>query len=466
MSIIDSNIITNSNYIILNKRYFLFIYFLFISQFKEILLNYFENNMQVGILSTQASLIDITDYHKLYLLITTEKKIYTGMPPTQKSVTTSNIISITAAATYDTNYALLACTEDYFLSKININTGVEVPLINYTELNLSIENLNYTCSISILNNIVYIGIAQILDNVLKQNAIKIGLDNSNENNGPILGNKIIKYTFDVNLTNLGDLIYPRLLSCEVISRISNISSPRLVCGYLIYDSLNKLYRYYANVTNKDFTGFSPGIRLFSSSSLLSFRLQKINSTFIRYLLSRYSYEIYINGSSYTINNVKTDLRNPYLYTFFSLGDSFYYHNRYIFSTYPTDTNKLENFYIYFKSNISDSYIRFIEKKKYIHKCIGYYDEFNDKLEIIYQYANNIKYIIVQNMNDLFYFQCETKTIEALSNQNIIFNVSELITYPLEHKKLHKFSMVNYVSTKEQNWSYTHNKINFDMILKS
>ena len=73
------------------------------------------------------------------------------MPPTQKSVTTSNIINITAAATYDTNYVLLACTGDYFLSKIRINTGEEVPLISYSELSLSIINVNYTCSISILN---------------------------------------------------------------------------------------------------------------------------------------------------------------------------------------------------------------------------------------------------------------------------------------------------------------------------
>ena len=67
-------IIDNNNHTILNKRYSLFIYFLFIIQFKEILLNYFENNIQVNYLSHNASIIDITDYHNLYLLITTEKK--------------------------------------------------------------------------------------------------------------------------------------------------------------------------------------------------------------------------------------------------------------------------------------------------------------------------------------------------------------------------------------------------------
>ena len=144
---IKDRIMINISYIILNERYFLFIYFLFIGQFKEILLNYFENNYQVANISQNASIIDITDYYNLYLLITTEKIIYTGMPPTQKSVTTSNIINITVAATYDTNYVLLACTGDYLLSKININTGEEVCLINYSELSLSIINVNYTCSL-------------------------------------------------------------------------------------------------------------------------------------------------------------------------------------------------------------------------------------------------------------------------------------------------------------------------------
>ena len=161
--VFKNNIIANNKYI-LNRRYFLFVYFFFIGQFKVILLNYFENNYQLGNLTHEAFIIDITDYHKLFLVITTEKKIYTGIPPNEKNVTNSNIINYTAAATYDTNYVILACTGDYLLSKININTGQEVSLVDYSHLNLSIENLNYTCSISIFDNLVYIGISQILDN--------------------------------------------------------------------------------------------------------------------------------------------------------------------------------------------------------------------------------------------------------------------------------------------------------------
>ena len=193
---------------------------MFISQFKETLFNYFENNYKIGYLSEQASIIDVTDYHNLYLLITTEKKIYTGIPPNKTSETTSNIINITAAATYDTNYIILACTGDYFLSKINIYTGYEIPLIHYSNVSLSAEKIKYICSISILYNIAYLGIISPLDNILKRTVFKIELTNSNENNGPILNDQIIfkKYTLQSNLTNINDLIYSRLISCEVISR--------------------------------------------------------------------------------------------------------------------------------------------------------------------------------------------------------------------------------------------------------
>ena len=92
--------------------------------------------------------------------------------------------------------------------------------------------------------------------------------------------------------------------------------------------------------------------------------------------------------------------------------------------------------------------------------MGYYDETNDRLELIYQYANNIKYFIVQNMKELFYFECEAKTVETISNQSLTFNVSELMTYPLEHKLLHKDNVVNYPSTNEKIWSYNGN-INFN-----
>ena len=162
-----------------------------------------------------------------------------------------------------------------------------------------------------------------------------------------------------------------------------------------------------------------------------------------------SYEIYLN-SSYDINIVPRRQRNAFLYEYTSGVNTFYYHNQYIFHANPNGEN---NFYLYIKSNFSNSTIRFQEKNKYIHYCMGYYDDINDKLEMIYQYENNIKYFIAKNMSSLFYYQCKAKTIEALFNKNLIFNASELITYPLEHPKFYKVQAGNYQITNEQISTY-------------
>ena len=446
-------IIDNNNHTILNKRYSLFIYFLFIIQFKEILLNYFENNIQVNYLSHNASIIDITDYHNLYLLITTEKIIYTGIPPNKKSKTTSNIINITAAATYNKNYVILACTGDYFLSKININTGEEVPLVNYSYLNLSIIDLNYTCSISILNNYIYIGICQMIKKTsLRYNIIKIELELT-KNNEPILGNTIIKHVCSNTLENIGKYRYPRLLSCEAISSITNINS-RLVCGYIAYETTN--FVYFVNVMTDQFNSFGNSIRILTSPTLYNYRLQKINSTFLRYLMKDKSYEIYLNNS-YDVNIVSSNQSNTFLYEYTSGVNTFYYHNQYIFYANP---NGKENFYLYIKSNLSNSTIRFQEKKN-IHYCMGYYDDINDKLEMFYQYENIIKYFIAENKSSLFYYQCGEKTIEVLFNKSLIFNASELITYPLEYPKFYKVQADNYHITNEQISTYDNDKLQFN-----
>ena len=140
----------------------LFLFFLFI-QIKVILSVYFES-FQYGNISENASIIDITDYNNLSLLITTEKKIYTGMTPNKISETNSKIIKLSAAATYDNNFILLACSEDYLLSKINIYSGEETSLLSYAQFNFSIKSLNeYSCSICLSNNIAYIGIPQTIE---------------------------------------------------------------------------------------------------------------------------------------------------------------------------------------------------------------------------------------------------------------------------------------------------------------
>ena len=237
---------------------------------------------------------------------------------------------------------------------------------------------------------------------------------------------------------------------------NNIEDPRLVCGYLRYFTTEKVYKYYANVVNANFVGFEKQIDIKTSSKLLNFRLQKINSTFIRYLIPNNSYEIYMD-SDFNIIKAKMAQSNPYLFKYDSGFNTFYYNNQHIFYANPND----ENFYLLIKSSISNNTIGIQERNKYISNCMGYCDENNDKLEMIYQYENIIKYFIVQNKNSLFYYQYKTKIIETLSYTNIIFNMTDLMTSPLEHEKLYNAYIVNYISTTEQNWSYDNGNMEFN-----
>ena len=375
VQILNNRFLISINYLILS-------YFLFIIQFKEILsdLNGNFQSLNYANISENAAIIDITDYHNLYLLITTEKNIYTGIPPNKISSTTSKIINITAAATYDSNYVLLACTEDYLLSKVNIQTGNEEPLLDYERFNFSIVNLNYTCCICIYENFAYVGINQIIDNsYLKYNVIQIGLELNNENDGPLLNETLLKiYRFLRDITHFGLLTYLRQFSFEVISDINHLNNFRLVCGYISY--ANNKFIYVVNAMNLVFENFGRDVTVINSDVLLSLRLQRINNTFIRYLVTNNSYEI--STKSMAIQIAQSGIRNENLFSFSSRDDAFSYHNQHIFTAIPTDSSNINDYCLYLKSNISDNYLRIMERSKYIHRVLGYYDENNDYL-IVY-----------------------------------------------------------------------------------
>ena len=438
-----------------NNSFLKSLFFVFIFHIKYIncyTTSYF-NSFRSGNITKNANMIDITDYHKLYLLITTEKKIYTGITPVQISTTNSNIIKISAVATYDTNYIILACSENYLLSKIKIETGEEEPLLTYNKFNLDITNLNYLCSISVLDNIFYIGISQVISNSLQNNIIKAELVNNIDNNGTNTINEKI-YSFNYQLTNLDKIIYKRQISCEIIEPINELNNPRLVCGYIKYE--NSIYIYFASVMNSQFNDIEHELQIIKSKSLLSFRLQKINSTYIKYIVTANSYEIYLNNedSKYQIILIKDTESN--LYSFFCMNDLFYYYNNHIFSSRAVDTNNVDNFYLYTKKDTSANVIRYTEiTKRYMEKVMGYYDEINDKYVFYYQYSTTIAYITIDNMDFLFHFKCQPKIAEVISNTISKFNVTELITYPLKHEPLsltHSF-LYKTTETRVSNKSY-------------
>ena len=183
------------------------------------------------------------------------------------------------------------------------------------------------CCISILDNIVYIGISQIISNYLKNNIIKVELVNNIDNSGTNAINEKI-YTFNHKLTNLDKITYKRQISCEIIEPINELNNPRLVCGYIKYE--NSKYVYYASVMNSQFDDIEHELQIVKSKSLLSFRLQKVNSTYIKYIVTCNSYDIYLNNedSKYQIILIKDQESNLYLFS--CMNDLLYYYNNHIF----------------------------------------------------------------------------------------------------------------------------------------
>ena len=89
-------------YNIYKLRYF----FLILAQIKLLFSQYFES-FTSSTLNTHASLIDITDYHNIFPIITSDKKIYTSIPPIERNVTSSKITKFSAGATYNEDTILI-----------------------------------------------------------------------------------------------------------------------------------------------------------------------------------------------------------------------------------------------------------------------------------------------------------------------------------------------------------------------
>jgi hypothetical protein len=486
---------------ILNFPFFIF---LISVQIKQAFTEYFEA-LQTGDLSNSASLIDITDYYNIYPIITTEKKIYTGIPPVLKTTTTSKIISFSSAVTYNENYILMSCTEDYLLSTININTGIETPLINYDNFKFP----NCTCSISTKDNYIYIGISYIktptyrirnfnygnennnssninvtnnisceindttcndlnnenddnyfifydyVNTYLENNVIKIKLINNGDNEPALDENfNILNYTFEYQDTNIDHIPISRPFSCEVIN-IDDITGQesRLVCGFLIVNetSENKFsYQLNATVMNNNFDEIEDNKEVNIPKKMPYFRLQRIDETHIRYLLTSYSFVISLKLEDSECKIVISQTAQSF-YTFRSTGELFYYNNQYLFSASSSD--------IYIKRNISNNYIK-IGDNKIIEKIIGYYKEDGDILIFIYEYySHKIKYITIEGRGFLFEFKTNSKILEVKSNTLTNFDVNELITSPTSHEHLSFDYLTYYISTKKYNSTY--NKYNFN-----
>ena len=161
------------------------------------------------------SLIEINDYFNLSIFLTTNKEIYIGIPPIKVSNITSNneLINLTTGVTYDENFLLMVCTEDFLLTKIEILTGVETPLLNYSNISMP----NYTCGAFSDRDYVFISMSHMV--IPKKTEIIYKTNNINENS---------ESDFYINETNLIN---------ENNTNVTNITD----FEYIAYDDYDNQY---------------------------------------------------------------------------------------------------------------------------------------------------------------------------------------------------------------------------------
>ena len=397
------------------------------------------DNFETNILEENSQLLDVTDYHNFSLIVTMTKNIYIGIPPKKKTLTTANLINATSIITINENYILAACLKDSLLTKININTGFSTSLLNYSNIeNISLDIPITSCSLSNINNIIFIGYTRIdyfEKEVNKTNIIiRFNITNINSENGPELEEpfdiKIFVFPNSTIKTNSS-----RQISCETL-KIEKTEKIRLVCMHelLKYAEDYKRFRFYVYATtiNENLDGFE---NKFDENSIYrvdensGFRIYRLNNNKARCVMKKQIKDISLKNESGKIkikeNDVKSNIKEPTANL-----DLFDYNNGLVFFAEKINFSNInEIYYLRINNETSKIYFKlFNYKENNIIKILGYYNKTNENIIFLYQTLTHIKYFsfinnpYIQSINKMSI----SKIFEPKSNQEILYNISDLL----------------------------------------
>ena len=343
------------------------------------------------ILEEDSRLLDFKDNEDINYIATT-KKIYSGLNPQNIVSFEQEMSSNVIFNRYEnSSYLVATCTKNYMLSYYLSGSPNETRIYSFSSS--SVSATNDTCSTSYLLTYAYIIHTKIQGQSIELTIVKQKLNLYATNLGVWSSPSTIHTTISLNTPE--NFTY---ISCESILVIDNENDAALVCSFINRDSRNNnIYKYVATTANYSYYPYklNENVELFQSETLKYFRIQRINTTFIRYIFGNNTYEIYLTkeDGKYVFNIVPEASRNQYLYSFYSYKDLYYYNKEYIFHATPSDETYL-NFNLYITNNISSNNLITIITNKPIEKVGGYYDIETDKFIYIYQYSNKIEYFIM------------------------------------------------------------------------
>ena len=401
------------------------------------------DNFNYGILESQrSSILDVSDYLNLSLLVSSSGNIYNAIPfnPTPRVRTSANFNSSSAVAICNENYLIAGCLVDHLLVKININDGSFSELVEYSEFNgIVITNLASSCCVTIYENIVFIAISQSgTDDKIKNSVIKLKILNKEDStNGPTIDNSFSKifFNFPVEYKKTSTT---RDVSCEAVLE-QTANQYRLLCAYENKEETDKIV-YLASINFDIENNFEKNIIIAQVPYEYGFRLYKLDNYYLRLVLRTGVYDIYLNSNFDIIaNNVNNKLR-----TYNSYWNLFTYHNNRVITYLTADCidyagNKVRCSDMRIYTPNDDDYYLIITYSNLNEPHIKMYNYYNDTLDyltIVYQSASIIYYITFQDNKDIYRISSSSTILRVKSNEEIDFDISNLIDSPKDFGKLY------------------------------
>ena len=393
-----------------------------------------------------SDILDVTDNHNLNLIVTTSKKIYTGLPPSLQSETSANLIKYSSVITISETFLLATCLQDSLLTKIKLSDGSSQSLLDYSGIDITPSLIvpETICSLSIFENTVFIGYTEINYYATETNKtniiIRIELTNINSvSSGPNLdGNGNIKFfKFPITTIKTNSI---RQISCEPLKVTGSTSNYRLVCvhetkGYYKKNGQNLLeYFVYSTSINADFDNFEYNMTEYqvtygyAENGELGFRLYKINDTNARCLTKSALPGVYLK-----MKNGKPSIYREYvsnnIYSFTADMDLTSYSNAVRFTAEKVNfMNKNDIYSFRINKETSSNFFKLYDyKENNIKNLLGYYNQDNDYMICIYQTDNKIKYFILQNNQNIYNIGTKSHSMKIKSYEHIEYDMSDLIS---------------------------------------
>jgi hypothetical protein len=274
------------------------------------------------------------------------------------------------------------------LGKININTGDYSSLIQYTDIQTQFELTVPTtiCSLSIFNNLVFIGYTKMSTNNNNKTNIVIRANILNKE-----GNPSIQLSNNKNFFIFPKTYYKttsiRQIGCEVVNHTEDFNTYRLICVYDNYDNNNK-YQVYAFSIKSDLSSIDTNdenSRIYGFDNDSGFRLYKIDSFNIRCVTRKIVKDIFLVNffSDIIIRTITLNI------SLIANQDLFACSNNFTFSS--GRKKSITNYFTINKNEVQSFYKVYDFLRENILRLFGFYDRNNDYIMVVSQYTSYIKY---------------------------------------------------------------------------